>query len=204
MPPFPASAAGPDLRQLVLGSEGRLGILTQVVLRATPVPEVDRLDAWAVRDWASAQEAVRILARSRLGLSTLRLSTPAETRTLLAFAGRSARARRRAGLAARPARRGRLVAAPRRDVRLQAGRQRRAGGGGIDRQAARWGAGPRGREGVARDRFRSPYLRNALWEAGYGADTLETATDWSRVPALLAGLEPRSPAPWPTVASAST
>ena len=38
-------------------------------------------------------------------------------------------------------------------------------------------------------RFRSPYLRNALWAAGYGADTLETAGDWSRVPALLAGLE---------------
>ena len=40
-----------------------------------------------------------------------------------------------------------------------------------------------------RTRFRSPYLRNALWAAGYGADTLETATDWGRVPGLLAGLE---------------
>src|SRR3954452_14845952 len=39
MPPHPASAAGPDIRQLVLGSEGRLGILTDVVLRASPVPE---------------------------------------------------------------------------------------------------------------------------------------------------------------------
>ena len=34
MPPHPASAAGPDLRQVVLGSEGRLGILTDAVLRA--------------------------------------------------------------------------------------------------------------------------------------------------------------------------
>ena len=45
MPPFPASAAGPDLRQLVLGSEGRLGILTDVILRTSPLPEVDRLEA---------------------------------------------------------------------------------------------------------------------------------------------------------------
>ena len=45
LPPFPASAAGPDLRQLVLGSEGRLGILTDVVLRATPSPAADDLDA---------------------------------------------------------------------------------------------------------------------------------------------------------------
>jgi alkyldihydroxyacetonephosphate synthase len=41
----------------------------------------------------------------------------------------------------------------------------------------------------SRTRFRSPYLRNALWAMGYGSDTLETATDWSRVPRLLARLE---------------
>jgi alkyldihydroxyacetonephosphate synthase len=41
----------------------------------------------------------------------------------------------------------------------------------------------------SRTRFRSPYLRNALWDSGYAADTLETATDWSRLPALVADLE---------------
>ena len=41
----------------------------------------------------------------------------------------------------------------------------------------------------SRTRFRSPYLRNALWSAGYGSDTLETATDWTHVPSLLARLE---------------
>ena len=40
-----------------------------------------------------------------------------------------------------------------------------------------------------RTRFRSPYLRNALWTAGYGSDTLETATHWAHVPLLLARLE---------------
>ena len=30
-----------------------------------------------------------------------------------------------------------------------------------------------------KNRFRSPYLRNTLWELGYAIDTLETATDWS-------------------------
>src|SRR4029077_1374748 len=34
MRPFPASAAGPDLRQLVLGSEGRFGVITEAVVRA--------------------------------------------------------------------------------------------------------------------------------------------------------------------------
>ena len=30
-------------------------------------------------------------------------------------------------------------------------------------------------------RFRTPYLRNALWELGYGVDTLETAVTWNKV-----------------------
>ena len=37
--PYPASAAGPDLREIVLGSEGRLGILTDVTVRASRPPE---------------------------------------------------------------------------------------------------------------------------------------------------------------------
>ena len=39
LPPFPASAAGPDLRELVLGSEGRLGIITEATVRLTPLPQ---------------------------------------------------------------------------------------------------------------------------------------------------------------------
>ena len=189
MPPFPGSAAGPDLRQLVLGSEGRLGILTDAVLRATPLPESDRLNAWAVRDWAAAVEAARTLARVRPGLSILRVSTPAETRTLLAFADRPRQARA-LGVYLR-VRRVRddwallLVGAagPRRVAKAALGEA-----GSILREH---GAVPV--PGIAeawmRTRFRSPYLRNALWAAGYGADTLETATDWARVPALLARLE---------------
>jgi alkyldihydroxyacetonephosphate synthase len=189
MPPFPASAAGPDLRQLVLGSEGRLGVLTDVVIRATPAPEADRLDAWAIRDWASALEAVRMLARARPGLSALRLSTPAETRTLLGFAGgsRSTRAveawlRMRgvrgdwALLLVGAAGSRRMTSAARAESETIV---RRHGGVPAPGIAAAW----------LRTRFRSPYLRNAMWTAGYGADTLETATDWARVPGLLAGLE---------------
>ncbi len=39
-------------------------------------------------------------------------------------------------------------------------------------------------------RFRTPYLRNALWDAGYAVDTLETAVAWDRVPAMAAALAP--------------
>jgi alkyldihydroxyacetonephosphate synthase len=32
-----------------------------------------------------------------------------------------------------------------------------------------------------KSRFRTPYLRNTLWEQGYAVDTLETALPWSKV-----------------------
>ena len=189
MAPYPGSAAGPDVRQLVLGSEGRLGILTDVILRTTPLPEVDLLEAWALPGWAAAHEAVRAVAQARPGLSLLRLSTPAETQTLLAFAerpmqttalGAYLRARRQPADWALVL----LGASGRRRV----ARAARAEAVSILRGfhavrvpglAATW----------SRTRFRSPYLRNALWSAGYGSDTLETATDWTHVPSLLAGLE---------------
>ena len=39
LPALPASAAGPDLRHLVLGSEGRLGVITEATLRVRPRPQ---------------------------------------------------------------------------------------------------------------------------------------------------------------------
>ena len=189
MAPFPASAAGPDLRQLVLGSEGRLGILTDVVLRAMPLPEVDGMQAWALPGWAAGVEAVRAIAQARTGLSVLRLSTPAESRTLLAFADRPSqirtltrylRVRRQpsdwALLLTGVAGRRRLAKAAHDEAASIIGRH---GGVRIPSLAKAW----------SRTRFRSPYLRNTLWTMGYGSDTLETATDWSRVPGLLERLE---------------
>ena len=41
----------------------------------------------------------------------------------------------------------------------------------------------------SKSRFRAPYLRNSLWEAGYAIDTLETATSWAKVPAVVADID---------------
>jgi alkyldihydroxyacetonephosphate synthase len=189
LPPHPASAAGPDLRQLVLGSEGRLGILADVTLRTTPLPEVDRTDAWALPGWDAALEAVRALVQARIPLSILRLSTPGERRTLLAMAGHGTQVRALGGylrvrrqprdwalLLVGVAGRRRIAGAARKDARSIL---RDHGGAPVPALAQTW----------ARTRFRTPYLRNAMWEAGYGADTLETATTWDRVPALVEALE---------------
>jgi alkyldihydroxyacetonephosphate synthase len=38
-------------------------------------------------------------------------------------------------------------------------------------------------------RFSAPYLRNSLWERGYAVDTVETATDWTRLDATRRAVE---------------
>jgi alkyldihydroxyacetonephosphate synthase len=191
MPPHPASAAGPDLRQAILGSEGRFGILTEAVLRVAPLPEVEVFPAFFLPDWERALAFTRALARARLPLAMLRTSTPAETWTNLALAGhdRMLVALRRY-LAVRgvgPGRcmvllglvgRRRVMAATFADV-LELGR-----GFGAVRAPATFG------RQWQRSRFRTPYLRNTLWEAGYAVDTLETAVAWDRVPAMAASLAP--------------
>jgi alkyldihydroxyacetonephosphate synthase len=85
--PCPASAAGPDLRQLLLGSEGRLGIITEVVVRLTPLPEREAFHAVFFADFAAGLAAVREIMQARIPLSMLRLSTDVETTTTLALAG---------------------------------------------------------------------------------------------------------------------
>jgi alkyldihydroxyacetonephosphate synthase len=40
-----------------------------------------------------------------------------------------------------------------------------------------------------KSRFKTPYLRNSLWEEGYGIDTLETAVTWRNVNNTLSEIE---------------
>ncbi len=191
-PPHPASAAGPDLRQLVLGSEGRLGILTEATVRATPLPGREWFGAAFLPDLEHGLDAVRELAQARLPLALIRLSTAAETTTTLALADRPratsllARYLRVRGIGARRCmlvlgavgRAGQVATAEREALAIVARHGGVASPGGLGRA---W----------HRERFRSPYLRNALWDAGYAVDTVETAADWGRVGDLLGALAPR-------------
>ena len=80
----PASAAGPDLRQLVLGSEGAFGVITSVTVRVRPVPEEQGLRGLAL---AVLRRGRRGRARARpVGLqpTVLRLSDESESAVNLA------------------------------------------------------------------------------------------------------------------------
>src|SRR5450830_1382979 len=190
IPTFPASAAGIDLREMVLGSEGRLGILTQATVRISKAPEYEAFHAVFFASWEDGIEAARALAQSRPGLSLLRLSNPLETVTMLALAGH----RKLVGLLERWLRlRGcgdgkcmlLLGASGTRDgaraaVRTALGTCRQHRGVHVGRKL-----GEKWRQG----RFRNVYLRNAAWQHGYAIDTVETAVDWPRVGATMGAVE---------------
>ena len=60
----PAAAAGPDLTQLILGSEGTLAIITKVWLRTHPLPPAERRAAYVFGSFAEGVEACRLVMRA--------------------------------------------------------------------------------------------------------------------------------------------
>ncbi len=190
IPTVPASSAGIDLRHLVLGSEGRIGFVTEATVRVRPLPEHESFHGIFFRDWPHALAAVRTLAQSGIPLSMLRLSNPTETFTTMQLAASGASKRLLEGyLAMRGAREGACllilgVTGAHEAARgaLEAARAllRRDGGIYIGRKLGdRW----------QHQRFRGVYLRNAMWERGFAIDTVETAVDWPRVDAMVGGIE---------------
>lgn len=76
----PAAAAGPDLSQVILGSEGTLGVVTRVWLRAHPLPEVERRAAYVFDTFDDGLEACRRLIRRGATPAVLRLYDGAESK----------------------------------------------------------------------------------------------------------------------------
>ena len=76
----PAGAVGPDLSQLLLGSEGTLAVITRVWLRAHPLPEVERRGAYVFASLSEGFEACRRLIRAGATPAVLRLYDGAESK----------------------------------------------------------------------------------------------------------------------------
>lgn len=185
LPPLPASAAGPDLRQLVLGSEGRIGFITQATMRVRPVPGHEHFHAVFFKNWLAGMAALRHMAQARLELSMLRLSNPLETEAQLRLGGHE----RLIGWANSALR---LLGYGAEKCMLLLGVTEYAGRFSlaleealeVARQHGGLHVGPFIGQQWRKSRFRAPYLRNTLWEAGYAVDTLETAVSWAATPAL--------------------
>ncbi len=179
--PVPASAAGPDLREMLLGSEGRLGIITQAKVRVRGVPEADAFFGVFFPSWEEGRDAVREIAQSELPVSMLRLSNPLETETTLVLSGKSW-----VGLAERGLRtigygdtRCLLIFGVT-GSRSLFNRTRREVAA-LCRKHSGLFVGTVVGHTWEKSRFLTPYLRNTLWECGIALDTLETALPWSQV-----------------------
>lgn len=165
----PASAAGPDLRQLFLGSEGAFGVITEVGVRVRPLPAVRHYEGWRWASFADGVEAMRRLAQSGSLPTVLRLSDEAESAVDLA---------RPEAIGGDAAASGCLmVTGFEGEAEAVAARRAAVAGALSDLGGTALGEEP-GRAWLE-GRYAAPYLRDTLLDAGVLVETLETATFWS-------------------------
>lgn len=192
IPTIPASSAGPDIREITMGSEGRLGIFTEVKVRVTRVAEEEKFFVVFMPDWASAKKAVRELVQNKVPMSMMRVSNAKEAkahlhlgtkekqfklldrylrfmglgdgRCMLTFGVTGSRYQNKTSL---------------KQIRKVLKAYGGVGGPLANIMGSIWSHG----------RFKFPYLRETTWARGIAVDTLETATDWDNVDALLNDVE---------------
>jgi alkyldihydroxyacetonephosphate synthase len=176
------TAAGPALRELVVGSEGVLGVIPEVTVRVRPLPRVRRYEAWMAESFEAGTEIVRAMAQGPGLPDIVRVSDEEETQGSLALSGprglsgahlgRSLGLRKRAdGCLMIIGLEGDEESVARR--RALAVRTLRSGGAAYLGQAAghSWEHG----------RYQGPYLRDTLMGMGAMVETLETSHTWSRL-----------------------
>ncbi|MDK1348133.1 FAD-binding oxidoreductase [Streptomyces sp. 378] len=176
----PRSAAGPDLRQLLLGSEGAFGVITSVTVRVRPVPRTRRYEGWRFASFDAGAAALRRLAQDGPRPTVLRLSD--ETETLIGLAQPDVIG---SGVEQRSA--GCLAVVGFEGTEEDAARRRAAAAAVLTDCEGEFAGGEPGRR-WAHGRYAAPYLRDSLLEAGAFAETLETAAYWSRLPGLYAAV----------------
>jgi alkyldihydroxyacetonephosphate synthase len=181
----PATAAGPDLRELVVGSEGVLGVICEATLRVRTLPRTRRYEGWSFRSFAEGCEALRVMEQADASPDVARLSDEPETRFSLVFASPGGAVERlgRAYLRARGRETGCLAIVGFEGTEEDVERRRvhtasllRAGGG--------IALGRRPGELWLRTRYAGPYLRDELLDRSILVETLETATTWSELDSL--------------------
>ena len=185
----PHTAAGPALRELVVGSEGVLGVIPEVTVRVRPAPRQRRYEAWMAESFEAGAEIVRSLAQGPGLPDVIRVSDAEETEVSLALSGPRGLAgsvfggylglrRRRGGSLIVVGLEGEEESVARR--RALSVRELRRGGAVYLGQAAgrSWEHG----------RYQGPYMRDTLMEMGAMVETLETSHTWSRLEELHAAV----------------
>ncbi|MCW2498094.1 FAD-binding oxidoreductase [Jatrophihabitans sp.] len=173
----PKSGAGPDLRQLVLGSEGAFGVITSVTVRVHPKPVSRIFEGWRFEDFAAGSAAMRALVQDGPLPTVVRLSDEAETSVNLADPTAAGSAGTGGCLMITG-----YEGTPAQTAVLRAGATELLLAHGAESLGE--GPGEKWRTG----RYRGPYLRDQLLDVGGLVETLETATYWSNIERLKAAV----------------
>ncbi|WP_231282776.1 FAD-binding oxidoreductase [Mobiluncus mulieris] len=177
--PAPASATGPDLRQLFLGSEGTLGVITRVRVRIHPIPEVKRYEAFSFRDFKAGVAAVRAVAQQGTGPTVIRLSDDIESSINLSSTDKIGETNKGdSGCTCITMFEGSPEHAKSRHAETRAVLLAHGAKSLGEEPARQWEQG----------RFGAPMLRDALLDNHVICETLETATDWSNILKLRAAV----------------
>jgi alkyldihydroxyacetonephosphate synthase len=189
----PASASGPRLVDLIAGSEGIFGVITDATFRVRAMPEQVEDRAWLFRDFESGITAIRRAVQNEIPVSMLRLSDADETAFYRALSDIGAvrspfrfLSRKYLDLRGMDDRAAALIASFEGSADGVASSRSRFAAivsqlGGI---ALGRGPGRSWREG----RFRAPYLRDPMLDRGLGVDTFETAATWAKLAGLHAAV----------------
>jgi alkyldihydroxyacetonephosphate synthase len=178
---LPASAAGPALRELIVGSEGVLGVITGLLMRVRTRPALQSYEGVVFDSFQAAAEALRAVVQDRATPDVVRLTDELATTIVLGAGEANGRRaplgrrvlRGRSGVLLIVGWEGQRDAVERRRLHTMT-LLRRGGGTAIGETAGRaWAA----------SRFAAPYVRDELLGRGVLVDQFETASTWS-------GLEP--------------
>jgi alkyldihydroxyacetonephosphate synthase len=193
IPTFPASSAGPDVREMILGSEGRMGIITEVKMRVTKIAEEENFYVAFFPNWEIGMEATREIVQSGTQLSMMRLSNEVETASHLKLSGHDRGVKYlekyltlRGISSTRNEKTMFTFGITGTKIQCQSALK-------MTKQFLRKHKGIYIGTGLGKhwehSRFRSPYLRQGFWDAGIVVDTMETCLDWSLVPAAVKCME---------------
>ncbi len=165
-PCVPAAAAGPDLNQIIAGSEGTLGVITRATIRLAPLPAQSDYRAYLLPNFDEGVEASREILQSGLRPAVLRLSDEAESEaTALMQAGAEGLSRCLC-----------ILGFDGDEAEIACCWQRATP---ILERHGEQSLGSDPGEAWRRSRFEAPYLRDLLLDQSIMVDTLETATTWS-------------------------
>jgi alkyldihydroxyacetonephosphate synthase len=185
----PASAAGPSTRELLVGSEGVLGVICEATVRVRPAPAFRRYEGWSFASFAEGCDAFRVMEQAEAAADVNRLSDEAETGLSMAMATPGIRAE---GLGRRYLRlrghEGGCIAILGFEGEEEDVERRRRHTAGLLRAGGGIALGPRPGEAWLHSRYSGPYLRDELLTRRVFVDTLETATSWANLGTLHAAV----------------